>query len=200
MGESLVQVTEGAGKNLHTWARTVAAVVREDEFTVPGEYPLPTWSAPFFGVSIATANDHILSIQAGASLHVRIRAIYVRQSSLASAASAAEIQVLRVTTAPTGGTTVTSAAHDTADGAPGATVRTLPTTKGTEGAVIKRFLLDCVAARPIAPAQIDWVQLPGVKPIIIPAGTTNALAIKTLSGIATAAVAGYVEFVETAYL
>jgi hypothetical protein len=46
----------------------------------------------------------------------------------------------------------------------------------------------------------EWEQLPNAGPIVIPAGTTNGIAVKILNGIATTtSINVYIEFVETAF-
>jgi hypothetical protein len=65
MSESIVQVTEGTGKKLHTNQRTIGANNVEDEYVIPGEYPLATYFVQANAVSIATAAAHVIQIMAG---------------------------------------------------------------------------------------------------------------------------------------
>ena len=83
--ESFVNVTEGSGKKLHTNQRTIGANAVEDEYVLPGEFPLPGYFAVANAVAATTANDHLLQVMAGASLKVRIRRISVSQNQLATA-------------------------------------------------------------------------------------------------------------------
>lgn len=205
MAESLVQVTEGVGKKLHTWARVVGANTVEDDFSLPGEFPLPSYTIDPLGLlSTATANDHLLQIMAGASLNVRLRRIEVYQGASATAATIETLLLVRLTTAGTGGTALTPAKLDTNDVAAGATAMTLPTAKGTEGVEIYRRPLTFRQALATTQSQADpvwsWYQLPNSKPIIIPAGAANGIALKHTGAVAGASVIVYAEFVETSYL
>jgi hypothetical protein len=203
MAESIVQVSEGVGKKLHTWQRTVGANNVDDEFVIPGEYPLPGYC---FGgtASVATSADHLFQLMAGASLKVRLRYFRIEQSANATAASIIALTLFRLTTAGTGGTALTPRPFDTADAAAGATAMTLPTAKGTEGVDLgPRTVLALRQTVATAGAQVDdvweWYQKPGMPPIIIPAGTANGLAVKIGTGVAGASCAFYAEFVETAF-
>lgn len=205
MAESKVSVTEGSGKNFHTFDRTVSSVLVQDQFTVPGEYPYASYVVFGAGISIATANDHVLQIMAGSSNHVRIRRIRVEQFANATTAAATSMSLYRLTTAGTGGTSVTPARHDLGDAVAGATAMTLPTVKGTEAASdTLRWAMLWRQAVATTGAQFDdyfeWTQMPGQKPIIIPAGTSNGVAIKTNAAVAGATVIVTVEFTETPYL
>lgn len=200
MAESGVAVTEGAGKTLHTWSRIIAAVTREDEFVIPGEFPLPTYSVLSSAVVTATANSHLLQIMAGASLNVRIRRIRIMEATPPAAVSTQVLQLFRLTTAGTGGTVITPRPYETGDTV-GATAMTLPTVKGTEGVQLREHIIWMgTAAIPTALPYVEWRQEPNAKPIIIPAGATNGIAIKNPVGLAAATVYIEVEFVETAYL
>lgn len=204
MAESLVQVTEGVGKKLHTWSRTVGANTVEDEFMLPGEYPLATYTIVADAVSLATAASHTLQIMAGAALNVRIRRIRFRQVANATAAVVGLIDLVRLTTAGTGGTAITPRPPDSADAAAGATAMTLPTVKGTEGVqlwgwrVMLRQAFLATAAQ--ADEQPDWVPAPSAKGFLIPAGAANGVAIKSTGGVAGATVSIYVDIVETAFV
>jgi hypothetical protein len=205
MAEAFYNATEGSGKKLHMNSRTIGADLQHDEFVVPGEFPYPSYDALAQGISTATAADHLLTLNAGASLNVRIRRIEVRQQANATAASINSIQVLRTTTAaPTGGAAVTPSPYDTTDAASGAAARTLPTAKGTEAAVL--YLIPWTFRQTVATAgdQADnvweWYQKPGMKPIIIPAGTTNGIAIKNVAAVAGATMTITIEFVETNFV
>ena len=80
MAESIVQVTEGSGKKLHTFNRTIGANSVEDEVVLLGENYLASYMI-VAAASAATANSHVLQIMAGASLKVRVRRIEVQQAS-----------------------------------------------------------------------------------------------------------------------
>lgn len=201
MAESKVSVSEGSGKNLHTWDRTISSVLVQDQFTLPGEYPLASYSMVFPNVSIATVNDHIAQIMAGGTNYVRIRRIRV-YSIAGATATTASYSVFRVTTAGTGGGTVTARPMDVGDAAAGATGMTLPTAKGTESVELYRLHHATIAAAPIATkdAMDEWVAAPGSKGILIPAGTSNGIVLKSLNAVAATQVVVEIDFVETAWL
>lgn len=204
MAESLVAVTQGSGKNLHTFNRTIGTNSVEDEVILNGEQYLATYTVSSQGTSIATANDHVLQIMAGASLNVYIRRIRVYQLAPATTAALTAMQLIRLTTAGTGGTARTPQAHDSTDAASGATAMTLPTVKGTEAAVdidrVTFIPVQTVGAGTTGTQNsllVDWdFDRLRIKSIRIPSGTTNGLAVKILT--ATAACTVYVQatFVE----
>lgn len=202
MAESIVQVApDSSGKKLHTWNYTVGANTVEDEFTVPGEYPYPTYSFVAKGATVATGADHMLQIMAGSSLKVRIRKIEIHQSAVGTAAAFA-VSLLRLTTAGTTGTALTARPYDTSSAAAGATAIINPTVKGTEGVELIERHLPLAAAAPIINAHPTpfYLQHPYAQPLVIPAGTSNGIAIKsTGGGIPTDTVDILVEFVETAF-
>lgn len=204
MAESFVQVApDSSGKKLHTNSYTVGANTVEDEFVIPGPYPYPTFNAIGGTISNATATDHLLCLNAGASLKVRVIRIRVEQSANATTATSASFSVYRTTTAaPTGGSAVTPAPFDTADTA-GATARTLPTAKGTETTELFRFILVFRQAVGTTSAVVDdgweWTQSAQGKPIIIPTGATNGLVVKNNTAVAGATCNVIMEFVETAF-
>lgn len=201
MPESLVQVTSGAGPKLHTWQRTIGANNIEDEFVVPGEYPLASYFVQASGIAIANANDHALQLMAAASVYLRIRRIVVQQAASATTAITTALGVARVTTAGTGGTAVTPRPADTSDTASG-TAMTLPTVKGTEGVLLfqRRFLsTQTVGTAGSQSPGWEWVQHPGMKPIIVPAGAANGIVIKSLGTFAGTTVDIGIEYVETSF-
>jgi hypothetical protein len=203
MAESNVNVTEGSGKRLHTFNRTIGAVSVEDEFMLPGEFPYATYSVSVNLVATTTSLSHVMQIMAGASLNVRVRRIRIKQRDGPAAITVMDFAVLRLTTAGTGGTAITPRPYDTADAAAGATAQTLPTAKGTEGVFLwQEGFWFATAAIPATGSKdfIEWVQLPGSKPIIIPAGTTNGIAIKNTGAVAASSVSVDIEFVETNFV
>jgi hypothetical protein len=201
VAESSIAVTQGSGRNVHTNDRTISAVLVQDQFMLPGEFPYATYSVLSGAVATATANSHLLQIMAGASLNVRIRRITIRQGTPPAAVNANELNIVRLTTAGTGGTAVTPAKADSGDSAAGATAMTLPTAKGTEGVIYKQSPAWLGTSALPAPQPVWlWEQLPNTKPIIIPAGTANGIAIKNVGALATATVYIEVEVVETSFL
>lgn len=203
-GESLVQVTEGSGKKLHTWQTTVGANNVEDEFVVPGEYPYASYVIPFVAISIGTANDHVIQVMAGASLKVRIRRIALRQDGSAAAAAQSRFELFRLTTAGTGGGAITPEKLDPSDAASGCSAMTLPGVKGTESATRLGSGLLIIRQAVSATAvgfEGEWrfEAPPSSKGIVLAAGLTNGICIKNMSARATATVSGEVWVTETAF-
>lgn len=198
MAEASVAVTAGSGTNLHTNSRTINSTLVHDEFGLPGEFPYACYTVTAVG-SIATANDHVLQIMAGSSLNVKIRRIRLEQSAVAGTAAIGSFDILRLTTAGTGGSSVTPAKLDNADAAAGATAMTVPSAKGTESTIIassRMHVRSAVSTTGSADDAWEWVQLPNSKPIVIAAGTSNGIAVKSLTAITGASLLVYVEFVE----
>ena len=197
MPESIVQVTEGVGKKLHTWQKTIGANVVEDEVIVVGDQYLPSYfTSTGVGIAAGTAASHLIQIMAGASLRVYLRRLMVYQVAMATAASTHDFILTRLTTAGTGGGVLGVATMDPADVAAGATAMSLPTTKGTEGAsggwrgqVYFNQTLPTALATPYGMLilDLDFDKL-RVKPPIIAAGAANGLALKNATAIAGATV------------
>lgn len=202
MAEGFVNVTEGSGKKLHTWNRTIGGNDVHDEFTLPGEHVYASYTACFHNISAATNNSHILAIWCGSSLNIRIRRIWMRQHNVASAAGGTPVEIWRTSSVtPSGGTAVTLGKMDNADATANGSAMTLPTTKGTESGVpLLIFPVEALAARPFSYDMVNWEQRPSMKPILIAAGTTNGFAIKWVSGSTGTSVSGYVEFQETNFV
>lgn len=204
MAESIVQVTEGSGKKLHTFNRTIGANSVEDEVVLQGEQYLAHYFVSNLGaVSTATAASHLMQIMAGASLNVLIRRIRVFQVGLATTAAIARLTCQRLTTAGTGGGTLTPQPADSSDAAAGATVMTLPTVKGTETSnpirVAAPQFIQTVPTGGIGAATLladfDFSGLRS-KSLRIAAGTTNGLAVKMVDAVAGATVVVEIEFSE----
>ena len=203
MPVSSVRVTEGSGPYLHTWQRSVSSVNREEQYIQLGEPALPTFTAIASGISVGTAADHVLQLMAGSTNYVRVSRIEIAQVANATSASNAIFAIYRLTTAGSGGSSVTPNPFDTADTAT-ATAQTLPSSKGTEGAqLLRATLLFRQTIQTTSAVQNDrwvWQQTPGRKPLIIPAGTSNGIAVKIGTGIAGATADVLIEFAETAWL
>jgi hypothetical protein len=187
VAESFINLTEGSGKKAHTFQRVIGANTIEDEVMLIGEQYLATYNIPTAaaGISVATANSHLLQIMAGASLVVFVRQIRIYQLAAATAAAIDAIEIVRLTTAGTGGTAITPAPRDSADAASGATAMTLPTVKGTEGTFIERATAQWTQTiatqsggkQAVLVSEFDWDDL-RQKSVKIPAGTANGIAIK----------------------
>lgn len=189
MGETFVNVTEGSGKKLwaYDWSVGANTVLAEAVHAAP--YPYATYLLQVAAASGATANDHDLCLNAGASLKVRVHRIRIRQVGAGAALASYQFNILRTTTAaPTGGTAITPAQHDTTDAASGAAGRSIPGVKGTESTIIFNPILTMQTALPTSGMEVwEWrAAIAGGhgKPIIIPAGTANGLVIKNITASA----------------
>jgi hypothetical protein len=198
-------ITEGTGKKMAASTYTENSQVVLDQKVILGEPYEATYMATAAGVSLTTANAHLMEIMAGASLNVRIRRVEVGQIALATVAAAQLFQLVRLTSAGTGGGLTVATPFDTADAASGATAMTLPSVKGAEGgsfAFGTIFIVQTVgvSGSTTQPALVwDFDQLRS-KPIILAAGTTNGIAIRTPNaGTAPASVFINVFFTETSY-
>ena len=198
MAESIVQVApDSTGKKLHTISYTVGANTVEDEVTVPGPYPWAAYSAYGTALSGATAASHIMQIMAGATLKVRITKILIHE--IAATVGTVRFEIVRLTSAGTGGGAITPSKLDNADAAAGATMMSLPGVKGAEGAFLWPITVGSAGAAPqSAVNESTWTAHPNSKPIIIPAGVANGIALKC-SGLAATTYDVAIEFVETAF-
>lgn len=201
MGESIVNVTEGAGKKLHTWSRVVGANTVEDEFVIPGEPALATYSAVF--ATAVTLNNaaatQLLQLMAGGSLRAIVRRITLYQVGLPAAGTNFIADVFRVTTAPTGGTAVTPAPYDTADAASGAAAAYLPGVAGTLGTRVAVGVLDLSATAGLG-GRLDFLFPPsGPKSLVIPAGIANGIVVRNATGANTGSIVAEIVFSEAAY-
>ena len=206
MGESLVQVTEGSGKKLHTFQRTVGANNVEDEFVVMGEHPWNEYRVQTPGTSIATAASHNLQIMAGGANLVYVRRIRIYQSVLVTTAAIGVFGIYRLTTAGTGGTAVTPAKLDTTDAAYTGAAMTLPTVKGTESTEVETqtcYLVQTLGAslgvpQPTLLCDFDF-RGTRQKALKIQNGTTIGIAVKNVNANAGASVIITAEISETSY-
>lgn len=198
MPESLIQVTEGTGKKLHTFQRTIGANNIEDEVVIQGEPYLATYGVSSGTVSTATVDSHIIQIMAGASLNVYIRRIVIYQTVVATAAALAGLELRRLSTAGTGGTAVTVSPLDTTDSASGASGMTLPTVKGTEGTLMWAGRALMIQTLPtggpgsggiIVDLDFDRYRIKSPR---IAAGVANGVAVKWQTAVASGQVQAYV--------
>ena len=206
-GESFVNVTEGSGKKLHTWQRTIGANNVEDEYVLNGEpasasYALSSLNAAV--ASTATLNSHLLQIMAGSTLKVRIRRVEIHQTGLATTAAFSLFVIGRLTTAGTGGTALTGLQLDTTDSNLSATAMVLPTVKGTQGGgffqssgyLAQTAGASSAFAQPIVVWDFDHLRS---KPLIIPAGTSNGIFVQNGTAVAGASVSVNVWLDELSY-
>jgi hypothetical protein len=193
MPESLIQFTEGSGKKVHTFQRTIGANNVEDEVVIAGEQYLASYILTAQAVGLGTANAHLIQVMAGASLRVRIRRIEVWQRVLATAAGFKEMQLTRLTTAGTGGAGVTANPLDPADAAAGFSCQITPTVKGTELGILAwanpYFVQTAAASLSFPQPLFVWdFDRPRSKPLILAAGTANGIALKVITADAAAQV------------
>jgi hypothetical protein len=198
VSESSVLVTPGVGPDkLHADQKTIGGVTVKDEVVVHGEQYLASYTASANGVSTATGG-HVIQLMAGASLNVRVRALYIVLFQ-ATAAGAVRLGWKRLTTAGTGGTVVTPNKMDNADAASGATAMTLPTVVGTvTGDYFWQTVFQTAAAAPQPTGQNWlWENTEKGKPLIIPAGTTNGIGLVIVNTAAGSTVSVTIEFDES---
>ena len=204
MAETFINVTEGSGKKLHTFDRTIGANSVHDEFVLMGEQPMADYrcTTGTTYASAATADSHLVQIMAGASLNVYVRRIRVYQHGVATTVTAASAQIVRLTSAGTGGTAFTAAPMDLSDSASGATVMTLPTVKGAEGPSLDQaegIFIQTLAAGtfPNQTFVFDFdFRGSRQKSLRIGAGVALGIAVKLRTAVAAATVAIAVEFSE----
>jgi hypothetical protein len=200
---TFISVDEGADRKVHGVQRTDGADTVVQYLYVTAEPEVNTYSGAVAAagtVSLATANDHLFQIMAGASLRVGIRRIRVWQYANASSTSILRYQLRRLTTAGTGGTSMVITAHDPADPAAGATMMTLPSVKGTEGGYFVQgncSVLSTASSQPGPIIDLDFTR-ERTKAMWIAAGTSNGICLKSLDAVASATAHIWVEFVETA--
>lgn len=199
---SVVQYTPGTGGKAHAESLTIGANTGDVPYALLFDSRLPTYTIVFDVGGVA--NDHVIQIMAGSSLNVRVKSIDIQQSGNLTTAALQKFSIFRLTTAGTGGTAVTAGKSDNGDSAAGATGMTLPTAKGTEAAEWGKFSLVGRQAILATASQTDdrwhWEQKWGAKALIIPAGTANGIAIKTLVTLAGGGISGTIELVETSYV
>jgi hypothetical protein len=171
-----------------------------DQKTIQGEQYLASYAIATASVSMSGANIHLLEIMAGASLNVRIRRIEVWES-VAGSSLIGLFSIYRLSSAGTGGTAYTPSPLDTSDAPSGATAMTLPTVKGTEGVLMHAASASTSNTSLIRMGllyEVDFDRDLRVKPVIIPAGTSNGIAIKSIT-TSTTQVYVNVWFTETSF-
>lgn len=191
---------DGAGKKLGTSLYSENGILVQDVKTIPGENYLATYTVVAAGILCTTTATHLIEIMAGASLNVRVRRIVITESTAAAAVVAWPLQIFRVTTAGTGGVAITPRPLDSNDAAAGATAMTKATSPGSEGVQLwqETMWLGTLAV-PVSNYALREAQLDFSKPILIPAGATNGIAIKNTVSTATATVDITIEFTESSF-
>ena len=202
MAESIIQLPAPTNK-LRTWNRTIGANSVETEAMWLEDPHDASYTFSTGGIVTTTALSHLVAINAGATLPVRIR--YIRGTQLAAPAAVAslELQLIRTTTAaPTGGTVITARPTDSADNPAGATAMTLPTVKATVGVTIgdQAQFLFTGAIPGLAKWEWTWYPANGSKPLIIPAGVVNGIAVTNPLALATASIVWEIGFAEASFV
>lgn len=205
MAEGFVQVTEGAGKKLRTFERTVGANNVHSTAIVHDEAHLASFmatTAGTTGISTATVNSAVIELMAGASLNVYLRRIRIYQFQVATTAAIMGYDLVRCSTAGTAGTALTSLARDLGD-TPSATVKTLPT-PGTLTSTIDTRIAYMLQTIPTAvyfnPLQADFdYRDTRSKALIIPAGTSNGIIVRNRQAIAGATISIVIEWDEASF-
>lgn len=198
---SFVQLpTDSVGKKLAAGTYTENSQTVYDQKVIPGEAYVPVYMVVASGLA-TTAAGHQIEIMAGSTLNVRIRRIVMTQNGASAGVNAVSFQIWRLTTAGSGGTAITPQPLQTTDIAAGATAMSLASSKGTESVQLwQETVWMGTAAIPTPNSALRWQQLDFSKPIVIPAGVTNGIAIKQVA----AGSSGYtfdfaIEFAETSY-
>jgi hypothetical protein len=205
MTDTYIELSAGVGTKNHSYTRPISGNTVHETVNLNGEPHLATYTV-VASASSATADSHLLQIMAGASNYVRIRRIRLYQGALATTAAMGRIDLFRLTTAGSSGGSVTPRSLDTADSAASATAMTLPGPKGTEGNqiyIINAMFIQTVPTGGPNGAALLWdldFDTRRGKPLIIPPGTTNGIAIKQVTPVAGASVWMNVEFSETSFL
>ena len=195
MAENFVNVTEGSGKKLHSFNRTIGANDVHDEIVIATQQYLASYSAIYSGAPTATANSWLCQLQAGASLNVYVNRIRIVQRIAPGATTIQTFEIRRSTVAGTAGTAVTARPYDSTDAASGATGILLPTA-GTEGVLLWSETKSLKVA-PFDPTPLfEWTPAPYTKGIRIPAGTANGVFVKNIAAIAAAQVDIMIDFYE----
>jgi hypothetical protein len=196
--ESIVNVTEGSGKLLHTFQRVIGSNTVEDEVTLQGEPYLASYTTRGYAVSIA-ATSHLFQLMAGPTLKVYIRRIRITQAAAATTAGLATFGIVRLTSAGTGGTGIGGIQLEPTDPGSGAAGMVAPTVAGTislEVIRLRSLMSGAATTTGGADGRIEWTQQPGHKALIIAPGIANGIAIQNLTAIAGAQVDIMVDFAE----
>jgi hypothetical protein len=187
--ESVIQITDAAAatKYLHTQSRSYSGTTKEDQLFLKAYPTRVTYRAYASAVITTTSASHLIFIQADGTNYTFINGLYIKQTTLAGAAATANIQLVRTSTAGTGGGAISAYPMDASDTSPyGGTIQTLPTAKGTEGVTLDGFPVALVAAQPMDTRNQYFYRFDDdEKGIVIGTATTDGIAVKLITGIAT---------------
>ena len=194
MTANQITYTEGAGAVLDAYSRTYGAGEQKVQKVITVHTDAPTYSIALCGIGIGTSTDHLLQLMNGASGVMIVTRVHVAQFALAGADAAWGFDLFRLTSAGTGGSSVATSganpvlvANDPGDSAfSGAAKYAVTSSKGTEGDQIARRRLTIKTAQPTS--YVEWTPAPGSKGIVVPAGTSNGIAVKNVTSVATATV------------
>src|SRR3990167_1400566 len=202
MAESSLEVTAGSGTKLQTSSRMQAAATVEAQHVLLGQDGRATYTAIAQNVSIAVSLDHVLQLMGDGTNYCELVEVHIYQSDTATAVGTADIRIYRISTAGTGGGTVSARPMDAGDTDPyGGGCMTLPTVKGSEGNLLRSFHLGVVAAEPLnALNSVHWTGPEGTKGPRWGTATSDGLAFKIVSGLASTSVTIEATFRRTSYL
>lgn len=198
--DSYISFDEGSARKWSFVQRSIASNTVEEMKAVISEPYLPVYSAiTTSAVSTGTANSHLMAISGSTLNRLYIRRVLVTQLANAGASTKAVLQLVRLTTSGSGGTAITPRTYDNADGATTASAQTLPSSKGTEGTILWTGTGNLMAAAASAANDfvIDWVwDAPHRRSPTVAAGTSNGIALKLITSVASATVHIAIEWAE----
>lgn len=148
-----------------------------------------TYTVNIDGAAPASGNYVLAAIEAGAGVGFRLRRLIVSVPGSQTAAARQRFEIVRTTAASSGGSLQTPAPRDAADAAFSGIARiTNPTI--TAGAALFTFSLVKPTAVTTAPGYTPFVvsfDEHNTKPIVVPAGVANGIALREINGAAGAA-------------
>jgi hypothetical protein len=195
--ESVIQITDAAAatKYLHTQSRSYGGTTKEDQAFLKAQATRATYRAYASAVITTTSASHMIFIQADGTNYTFITGFWLAQTTLAGAVATANMQVVRTSTAGSGGSAITANPVDAADSAYAGTIQTLPSSKGTEGVVLLGGPVGITATNPMTTVnQWAWRCDDDEKAITIGTATTDGIAFKLVTGIATSKLDLTIEF------
>lgn len=203
MPQSSLGYTDGAGRLLDSYQRSISSNTVEEQVVVVAPPYVPTYVVPVTTeISTATANSHLIQVMGSAANRLELVRLQVFQSTGATSSTLALLSLLRLTTAGTGGTAFTPNPINPVDAATTATAMTLPSAKGSEGVALWSGSMLMLTAAAVVTAGVDpcildinWEQLRAKSPEIA-AGLANGAALKLLTAVAVGKVLITLTFAE----
>ena len=155
---------------------------------VQGTSSRPTYAVNTLTAAPTAANYTVLTIEAGAAKIPRLRRVIISHPGFGTAAAALTFEVIRTTAASSVGTVVTPSVYDTS--VPDAAYSGVARSNGptiTAGTQITTFTIFQPATLPGAftPVVFEFYGQ-NSKPLVIPTGVTNGLALRCINGNAGA--------------